>query len=161
MSNGYDEIDDTDDDEATETPKGQTPADLREAAKRGAKAKQEADSLRRENAFLKAGINTDDQRLRYFVKGYDGELRPDEIRKAAVEAGFIAADPTEQQAQEQQQAVADAQRRTVNASQGAANVPQSEADALAQLEAAFNQGGVPAMLEVARQYGLQTTYDGQ
>lgn len=47
--------------------------------------------LERENAFLKAGIDPDDPKARYFVKGYDGKLERDAVRAAAVEAGVIEA----------------------------------------------------------------------
>jgi len=43
----------------------------------------------REMNFVKAGIQTDDPRFKYFVKGYDGELTPEAIRRAAEEAQLI------------------------------------------------------------------------
>jgi len=159
MSTGYDE---TETDDVTETPDSdQSPAALREAAKRGTKARQEADSLKRENAFLKAGINPDDPRLGYFVRGYDGELKTDVIREAAVAAGFIQADPGQQEQAAVQQQQAGAQERIMQAATGAAVENNSEAAVLAQLERAMNEGGIEAMLDVARQYGVPTTYDGQ
>lgn len=133
-------------------PVQESPKQLREAANRGSKYRAERDALARENAFLKAGINADDQRLAYFVKGYDGELDPQAIQKAAIEAGFLQA-PQQGQRQELQQ-TANAQRRVAAASAGALQEGATENGALAQLEAAMAQGGVPAMLEVARQYGL-------
>lgn len=60
----------------------ETPAELRAAADRGRK-------LERENAFLKAGIDTDDARMRYFVDGYKGELTKDAIVAEATTAGFL------------------------------------------------------------------------
>ena len=39
--------------------------------------------------FVKAGIQTDDPRFKYFLKGYDGELTPEAIRRAAEEAQLI------------------------------------------------------------------------
>jgi hypothetical protein len=161
MSTTYDEFDD--DDTPTEEPaqgSAQTPADLREAAKRGAKAKAEAESLRRENAFLKAGINPDDSRLGYFVRGYNGELKTEQIRAAAVEAGFIS-DPQAQQQQEQQAANIGSQQRVALASAGAQVESTSEAAVMAQLEQAMAEGGINAMLDVARSYGVPVTYDGQ
>jgi len=129
---------------------GESPKALREAANRGAKYKNERDALARENAFLKAGINSDDARLSYFVKGYEGDLSPDSIRKAAIDAGFIAPPSQGQDTQH----IAASQQRIVNASAGAMMEGQTEAGALAALEAAMKEGGVPAMLEVARQYGV-------
>lgn len=60
---------------------------LREAAKRGSKAER----LERENAMLKAGINTDDDRLAFFANGYDGELDPETIKAEATRLGFLGA----------------------------------------------------------------------
>ncbi len=45
--------------------------------------------LQRTEAFRSAGINPNDPRQSYFVKGYDGETDPESIRAAAVEAGFL------------------------------------------------------------------------
>lgn len=49
----------------------------------------EAEKARRELMFLKAGVNPDDPKAKYFVKGYDGELTVDAIRQAAEEASYI------------------------------------------------------------------------
>lgn len=68
---------------------GETIAQLREAADSGRKATKKAEALERENAFLKAGIDTDDPKLKYFAKSYDGELTAEAIRAEAEAAGFI------------------------------------------------------------------------
>jgi hypothetical protein len=49
----------------------------------------QAEQARRELTFVKAGINPDDPKTKYFVKGYDGEITVESIRQAAEEAGFI------------------------------------------------------------------------
>jgi hypothetical protein len=54
-----------------------------------AEALAELDGLKRTEAFRSAGINPNDTRQAYFVKGYDGEVDPESIRVAAVEAGFL------------------------------------------------------------------------
>lgn len=56
---------------------------LREAADAGRKAV-------RENAFLKAGIDPDDPKMKYFVAGYSGELTKDAIAAEAKAAGFLS-----------------------------------------------------------------------
>lgn len=56
------------------------------------KAKAERDALKRENAFLKAGVNPEDSKAKWLVKGYDGELTPEAIKQAAVEAGLLEVD---------------------------------------------------------------------
>jgi len=55
---------------------------LREAA-------QAAEQAKRELTFVKAGINPDDPKAKYFVKGYDGELTVEAIKVAAEEASLI------------------------------------------------------------------------
>ena len=140
----YDENDSTPEGQ-DEQPKGGDIRALRKAAEDGKKAKREV-------AFLRAGIDPDDKRMSYFVKGYDGELDPNAIKQAATDAGFIAAapqtpDPAVQQAQQGQAAV-------MAAASGVQ--PEFNADSIAmqQLEQAYAQGGVKAVLEVAAQYGV-------
>lgn len=50
----------------------------------------EQETAVKELAFLKAGIDLNDPKTKYFVKGYDGELTPEAIRAAAEEAQFVA-----------------------------------------------------------------------
>ena len=50
----------------------------------------EAESAKRELAFVKAGIDPIAPMTKYFVKAYDGDLSPDAIRQAAVEAQLIS-----------------------------------------------------------------------
>lgn len=61
----------------------------------------EAETARRELAFVKAGIDPNSPMSKYFMKGYDGTLDPDAIRQAAVEAQLISppdATPTQVEA---------------------------------------------------------------
>lgn len=62
----------------------------------------EAARLKRERAFSKVGIDPEDPAARYFVKGYEGDLEPEAIRQAAIEARLLSPDPTPQDAEEQQ-----------------------------------------------------------
>lgn len=83
----YDDDDTTLDQDTDDTPEPQT---QRRNWRRDLEAKAgRADVLERENAFLKAGINPEDPRLGYFVRGYQGAIDPKEIRSAAAEAGFL------------------------------------------------------------------------
>ena len=132
---------------AEETPRG-----LRRAANKGKKLESENQQLKRELAFFKAGIDTDDPRMRYFVKGYDGELTAEAVRGAATEAGFLQQAPSGPDPQAL--AINSAQQRVMSASAGAFIEDSSEEAAYSRLEAAMEDGGVNAMLEVARQYGI-------
>lgn len=151
--------DDFSNEEDQEQPDQQTDIkSLRRAASGKKKLEQELESLRRELAFARAGLPLDDPKMRYFVKGYDGEMTAEAIREAASEAGFLATQK-EQAPDLQMQAAASAQQRVMQASAGAGVSDSSEASALAHLESAMQEGGVEAMLEVARQYGIPTSLD--
>lgn len=131
---------------------------LRRAASGKKKLEQELNELKRELAFAKAGLAMDDPKLKYFVKGYDGEMTAEAIREAALEAGFLASQP---QGGEDPNMVAAgaAQQRVMQAASGASYEGVTEEAALAQLEAAMEEGGIEAMLDVARQYGIPTHID--
>ena len=62
----------------------------------------EAESAKRELAFVKAGIDPLQPMSKYFVKAYDGDLTPDAIRQAAVEAQLISPPQTQPSADEMQ-----------------------------------------------------------
>ena len=128
---------------------------LRAAANRAKKLEAELSQMKRQMAFFQAGIPQDDPRMQYFIKGYEGELDADAIRTAATEAGFLQ---VEQEAP-QVNPVAVAEQRVMAASAGAIAEDNSEAAALAKLETALNEGGIEAMLDVARSYGVPTSYD--
>lgn len=123
---------------------------LRRAANGKKKLEQELANAKRELAFIKAGINPDDPKMRYFVKGYEGDLTSEAVRAAALEAGFLASQGQSDQAQ----AVQSAQERVMTAAAGAVIEDSSEAAAIARMEQAMQEGGVDAMFEVARQYGI-------
>lgn len=71
-----------------------SPGDLRKQVERHEQKAREADAraaaLERELAFAKAGLDLNDPKMGYFVKGYDGEADPEKIRAAAEAAGFLA-----------------------------------------------------------------------
>ena len=54
--------------------------ELRDAADRGREAIQERDLLKREMAFMKAGVDTDSKAGQLLFKAYDGELNTDSIK---------------------------------------------------------------------------------
>ena len=163
MSNYTDDFQDDYEDYEPETPKS-----LRAAANRSKKLEAELNSMKRELAFARAGLPLDNPALQYFIRGYDGDLDPEAILYAAHEAGFIQFEDEVEGLEEGQESYEeydapelDGQRRVMRASAGASAEDVSEQAALARLEAAMNEGGVDAMLDVARQYGIPTTYDAQ
>lgn len=62
---------------------------LRAAAKKG----KRVDEVERELAFTKAGIDTDSDAGRMFMRGYDGELDKEKVREAAIPFGLVQAEP--------------------------------------------------------------------
>ena len=54
--------------------------ELRDAADRGREAIQERDLLKREMAFMKAGVDTDSKAGQLLFKAYDGELETESIQ---------------------------------------------------------------------------------
>lgn len=158
MSDNYMD-DDFDSDEIEEQPQGD-PGDiksLRRAANSKKKLEQENLELKRRLAFVEAGISMADPKMKYFIKGYDGEMEADAIRAAAMEAGFLASQS--QGDDPGLAAAAAAQNRVMQASSGVAFEGMTEDAALAQLEAAMEEGGIEAMLDVARQFGIPTNIE--
>jgi hypothetical protein len=124
---------------------------LRAKARKADTLERENAQMKRELAFTKAGIPMEDPKLGYFLKGYDGDLEPEQIRQAAVEAGFIPApeqpaDPAVDQARE-------GQARVMAASSGT-TAEFDEAAVGYAMEQAYKEGGIPALSNVARQYGV-------
>lgn len=130
---------------------------LRRAANSKKKLEQELNELKRELAFAKAGLALDDPKLKYFVKGYDGEMTAEAIREAASEAGFLSSQP--QGENPSLAAVGAAQQRVMQAASGVSYEGLTEEAALAQLESAMEEGGIEALLDVARQFGIPTHID--
>jgi ribosomal protein L12E/L44/L45/RPP1/RPP2 len=156
MSDNYTDDDFDSDDIETTGDTGDIKS-LRRAASSKKKLEQELNELKRELAFARAGISMDDPKLKYFVRGYDGELSAEAIREAALEAGFLA---SQSQGEDPNIAAAGAaQQRVMAASSGVQYEGMSEEAALAQLEAAMEEGGIEALLDVARQFGIPTHID--
>lgn len=154
MSDNY-----TDDDFDLEDDSDNSVQSLRRAANAAKKLKAENARIKRELAFAKAGIPLNDAKMNYFVKGYEGDLEPEAIREAAIEAGFLVTQdaPQEQASDPGVEAAAQAQQRVMAASAGATSEDITEAAAISRMEAAMQEGGIEAMLDVARQYGIPTS----
>ena len=73
----------------TEDQENTSMKDLRDAAERGRKASQELDAMKREMAFLKAGVDLEKKAGQLLMKAYDGDLEPELIRAEAEELGAI------------------------------------------------------------------------
>ena len=73
----------------TEDQENTSMKDLRDAAERGRKASQELDAMKREMAFLKAGVDLEKKAGQLLMKAYDGDLEPELIRAEAEELGAV------------------------------------------------------------------------
>ena len=96
------------------------PAELRrrlksEAARANA-AEAQLQVFERENTFRQASLDPQDPRIKYFVKGYEGELNPDLIRQEAAAAGF--GNPVSPDFNEDLMDALDTEQRIQNAGQG-------------------------------------------
>lgn len=90
MSNFEDTFEDDDYEQPTESnPVRARMKQLEKEAKELRKQVAEFSATQRELAFVKAGIDPASPQAKYFVKGYDGDLNPEAIRAAAVEAQLI------------------------------------------------------------------------
>lgn len=65
------------------------------------KALADAETAKREVNFLKAGIDPTAPKFKYFVKAYDGDLDPEAIKSALVEAQLITPEPAESEQDKQ------------------------------------------------------------
>ncbi len=147
MTDQYDDYDDDDVDEKPQRTDSEW-AELRRAKKAKEKAEKELDEMRKQIAFSKAGIDTDDPKTQYFVKAYDGEVSADAIRAEAIKAGFLS-EPTDDpnpQALADSAAVADA---------GSGAVPEGGVNvSYGALDQAFTSGGVEGMMTFLRENGV-------
>ena len=93
------ETNSTDNSESSGSSTESKPNWRRDLENRAKEAEQEAasmaaqlESYQRRDTFRSAGLDPDDARVKYFVKGYDGELDAEAIRQEAMAAGFIGED---------------------------------------------------------------------
>lgn len=113
---------------------------LAEAEKRA----QAAEVAAREAAFLKAGLDPSKKISQYFMKAYDGDLDPESIRQAAMEAEVISTPSTDV-------SEADAWKRTVKVADGSGTA-QPPVDWNRRINEATSQAEVEAILAEAREY---------
>lgn len=98
------DIDNYDSDMEETNTRNPVRARMKELEKEAAELRKQiadAETAKRELAFVKAGIDPNSPMSKYFMKGYDGELSPEAIRQAAVEAQLISppeATPTQVEA---------------------------------------------------------------
>lgn len=68
---------------------------LEKKAKAAEEAQAELEQLKRERAFVQAGVPLDDRRASYFIAGYSGDMTPEAIKaRWAEDFGGAQSDPT-------------------------------------------------------------------
>lgn len=134
----------------------------RKLTKENEALKTQLAQIQKERAFEKAGIDPDDPKASYFVKGYEGDLTAEAVKAEAVKVGILAAEtPAEAPAETPDgQAALGAQQRIIDAAAGAVT-PLTGLQGMAQEQQdAFEKGGTPALLDVLRKQGIPVSDSG-
>lgn len=106
---------------------------------------QQASEAERKLAFVEAGIDPSLPVAKYFMKGYEGELSPDAIREAAIEAQIIS---DRKAAQVQQEAAA---WSMTNQAATGNTTGEAPVDIVTRISNAKSQQEVEMLLAEARQ----------
>lgn len=141
----------SDDDLTPQIPEGYVSREnIRDLEAKAAKAA----ALERELAFAKALGPSDDPRLGYFQKAYDGELTPEAIREAARRDGFLTTPAPTQPTQVAPQPDLEAQARIAGASTGTS--PMASPDFLQKLGECKSREEVMALCAQTKYPGTDT-----
>ena len=116
----------------------------KEAEQEAASMAAQLESYQRRDTFRSAGLDPDDARVKYFVKGYDGELDAVAIRQEAMAAGFIGEDSPMPQPSVMNDALAVEQR--IQAA-GEGGEPVVSPDLEDRIKATTNQDELRALME--------------
>ena len=116
----------------------------KEAEQQAAEMASQLQSYQRRDTFRSAGLDPDDARVKYFVKGYDGELDATAIREEAMAAGFIGADAPMPEPNLTNDALATEQR--IQAA-GEGGEPVVSPDLEERIKATTNQDELRALME--------------
>lgn len=119
--------------------------DLKSERQANSEMQVELESLRREKTFRSAGLDPDDARVKYFVKGYDGELDAEAIRQEAMAAGFLGEHSVPAQAEAMMQDTMQAEQRIQAAGEG--GDPVIPPNLMEQFRAATSQEEVQQLAE--------------
>ena len=145
------ETNSTDNSESSGSSTESKPNWRRDLENRAKEAEQEAasmaaqlESYQRRDTFRSAGLDPDDARVKYFVKGYDGELDAEAIRQEAMAAGFIGEDSPMPQPSLMNDALAVEQR--IQAA-GEGGEPVVSPDLEDRIKATTNQDELRALME--------------
>lgn len=119
---------------------------LRKAAKERDQLAAQLAAHERDLAFARAKLDMDDPKVKYFVKGYEGEMTPEAIRAQAEADGFFRDVQVTNGEQQSQQ-------RIVNASSGAGETPPTDLQDLIR-----NAESADEVMKIMTQAGYPTTW---
>lgn len=147
-----DTYDEYSDDDFTETEPRRNPVreQLKRLEKENAELRKQTATFaetQKKLAFIEAGVPLEAPMAKYFIKGYDGDLSPEAIREAAMEAQLIAP----------QQAVIEADKkawRETNRIAAGAEVAPEPAGWAQRIDAATSESEVMAILAEAQAAGI-------
>lgn len=114
---------------------------LKDAEDRASAAEERLSGYERRDTFRTAGLDLDDARVKYFVKGYEGELDAEAIRQEAMAAGFLSDDAPLPEINDSMQA----EQRIQAVGEG--GDPVSPTDLEARIKATTNQDELRALME--------------
>ena len=114
---------------------------LKDAEDRASAAEERLSGYERRDTFRTAGLNLDDARVKYFVKGYEGELDAEAIRQEAMAAGFLGDEAPLPEINDSMQA----EQRIQAVGEG--GDPVSPTDLEARIKATTNQDELRALME--------------
>ena len=118
---------------------------LSEAEARATVAEEQLSGYQRRDTFRSAGLDLQDPRVKYFVKGYDGELDAEAIRQEAMSAGFLGENSPPGQAEAMIQDAVEAEQRIQAAGEG--GDPVSPTDLEAQIRATKDPDELRRLME--------------
>ena len=117
----------------------------KEAEQKAADLELELSSIQRRDTFRSAGLDPDDARVKYFVKGYEGELDAEAIRQEATAAGFLGVDSPQVAQNSVFNDMLTAEQRIQAAGEGGDPVLPPDLDS--QIKATNNEDELRALLE--------------
>ena len=129
-----------------DSPSESKPNWRRELETRATEAEAKLAQYERRDAFRSAGLDPDDAKVSYFVKGYEGELTPEAIAAEATAAGFLNGEPAAQpEMPPRYDAELMAEKRIAMAGEG--GDPVSNPDLDAKIKATKNPEELRALME--------------
>ena len=117
----------------------------KEAEQKAADLELELSSIQRRDTFRSAGLDPDDARVKYFVKGYEGEIDAEAIRQEAMAAGFLGENSPQVAQNSVLDNISSAEQRILAAGEG--GDPVSQADLEARIKATTSEEELRGLLE--------------